>query len=347
MFGNSLKKILMLPAVFCGVWLVLHYLLPLAFPFLLGGVLALLAEPAVAFLHNRLHLHRTPASILGVLGAIGLVSSLLLLLISLAVRELGMLAGALPDMESTFLRGLTGIQDFLLNLTDHTPDGIRPLLSRSVLNLFSSGTSFLEQATRSLPGMLTGFVSYMSDGVLGIGTGVLSAFMISARLPALKGLIAARLPERWRTGVLPTLRCLKQSLSGWLKAQLRLSGLTWGIVTAGLLFLNIPFSPLWAMLIALVDAVPVLGTGTVLIPWALAKLLQHAPAEAAILIVTYLAAVFCRTVLEPRMVGKQLGLDPLLTLAALYAGYRIWGIGGMILAPLLAVTAAQLAGEAE
>ena len=140
MSGNSAKKFWMLPAVFCGVWLILRFLLPLVFPFLLGAALALLAEPAVAFLHRKLGIKRGFASALGVLCAIVLLISLFLLLISLMVKELGLLAGALPDMESTLLGWLTGMQDFLLSITDLTPDGIRPLLNRSVLNLFSSGT---------------------------------------------------------------------------------------------------------------------------------------------------------------------------------------------------------------
>lgn len=345
--GNSAKKFWMLPAVFCGVWLILRFLLPLVFPFLLGAALALLAEPAVAFLHRKLGIKRGFASALGVLCAIVLLISLFLLLISLMVKELGILAGALPDMESTLLGWMTGMQDLLLSITDLTPDGIRPLLNRSVLNLFSSGTNLLEQAVQKLPTLLSGLLAYLSNGILGIGTGLLSAFMISARLPELKDRIARKLPARWRKKLLPTLRCLRQSIFGWLKAQVRLSALTWCIVTAGLLFLRIPFAPLWALLIALVDAIPVLGTGTILIPWALAKLLQRATSDAVILAATYAASVLSRSLLEPRMVGKQLGLDPLMTLIALYAGYRIWGIGGIILAPLLAVTATELAGQSE
>lgn len=347
MSGNSTKKYWMLPVVFCGVWLALRFLLPLAFPFLLGALLALLAEPAVGFLHGRFGIRRGFASVLGVSGAIVLLASLFFLLVSLTIRELGLLARALPDMESTLLQGMTGMQDLLLSVTDRAPEGIRPLLNRSVLDLFSSGTGLLERAVQKLPTVLSGLLAYLSNGLLGIGTGLLSAFMISARLPGLKERIARRLPARWRKKLLPALRCLRQSLSGWLKAQARLSALTWCIVTAGLLFLRIPFAPLWALLIALVDAIPVLGTGTVLIPWALAKLLLRAPGEAAILAVTYGACLLSRSLLEPRMVGRQLGLDPLVTLIALYAGYRIWGIGGMILAPLLAVTATELAGQSE
>ena len=94
---------------------------------------------------------------------------------------------------------------------------------------------------------------------------------------------------------------------------------------------------------ALVDAAPLLGTGTILIPWSVVSLQQGSHIRAVGLLGIYAVAALTRSALEPRFVGKQLGIDPLLTLIALYAGYRIWGISGMILSPLIAVTAVQLA----
>jgi predicted PurR-regulated permease PerM len=114
------------------------------------------------------------------------------------------------------------------------------------------------------------------------------------------------------------------------------------ILLVGFLLLKIPFAPLWAALIALVDAVPLLGTGTVLIPWALVCFLQKNTARALGLLGIYTVALVSRSTMEPRLVGKQLGLDPLLTLFSLYAGFKLWGVAGMILSPVLAVAAGQL-----
>ena len=96
------------------------------------------------------------------------------------------------------------------------------------------------------------------------------------------------------------------------------------------------------MAVSLIDSLPVLGTGAVLLPWALICLLQQETARAIGLVGIYVVISITRSVLEPKFLGRQLGLDPLVTLFALYAGYKLWGIGGMLLAPLLAVTAIQL-----
>ena len=102
----------------------------------------------------------------------------------------------------------------------------------------------------------------------------------------------------------------------------------------------------WAVLVALVDAVPVLGTGTVLVPWALVELLQGQTLRGVGLLAVYGVALVSRTVLEPRLVGRHLGLDPLLTLVFLYVGYRFWGILGMIFAPMIAAAAKGIAETA-
>ena len=94
--------------------------------------------------------------------------------------------------------------------------------------------------------------------------------------------------------------------------------------------------------VSLVDALPVLGTGTVLVPWAVICFLQGEGARAIGLLGVYAVVTLSRSMLEPKLVGRHLGLDPLVTLMALYAGYRLWGVGGMIFAPLLAVTIMQV-----
>ena len=143
------------------------------------------------------------------------------------------------------------------------------------------------------------------------------------------------------SSVLDTL-CCASAAAGWLLAQCKLMGVAFLILFLGFLLLRIPFALLWALGVAAVDALPVLGTGTVLIPWALICFLRGDTPRAIGLLGIYATASLTRSALEPKLVGRHLGLDPLVTLMALYAGYKLWGIGGMILAPLLAVTATQI-----
>lgn len=340
---QTLRRALLLIGGFLGAWLCLKYLLPIFLPFLLGLLLALAAEPAVKAGTQLLKLPRWAATGLGVTLTLLLLITLIGVLGAAFVKELGVLAGRLPDVQNTVEATADRIRLFLENAASHAPQGLRPLVDRSVSRLFSSGTEFIEQATVQLPGAITGFLSRVPDGALGIGTGILSGFMFSARLPRLKQFVLCKLPEGVKTKLFPAFSRSKKALLGWLKAQLKLTGITYCIVALGLLLLGVPYWPLWAAAVALVDAVPVLGTGTVLLPWALVCLFQRQHFRSIGLLCIYGVSFLTRTVLEPRLVGRHLGLDPLVTLVFLYLGYRFWGIFGMLLAPMLvaAITAAQ------
>lgn len=338
-------KILIPVGIVLGTWLGLRYLMPIFLPFLLGALVALAAEPMVGLGVRRLKLPRWLSSGIGVSVTLILLFALLWLLGALAVRELGQLAGAIPDLSKSAQQGIALLQDWLVGIADRSPDGLRPLLTQLILELSGSGTVLFQQLAARVPGFLTSVLGKIPDSAVGLGTGILAGFMISARLPRLKEGLSQRMPPVWKEKYLPALARLRKALGGWLKAQAMLIGITYGIVTAGLFLLKIPYAPVWALLIAFVDAVPILGTGTVMIPWGIVSLLQGQSLQGLGLFVIYGIAAITRTVLEPRLVGKQLGLDPLLTLVFFYVGYRFWGILGMLLAPILATAAKSLTGN--
>ena len=338
-FPARLLRLLLLPAL---AVLFLRYGFPLVLPFLAGGVVALAAEPPVRFLCKTFTVKRSFAAFLGVTMTLVLLSALGLLLFSAAFHGLRWLAAIAPELLETARQGMTSLQDRLLSLALRAPEGIRELLTKTVLGIFDSGDALYTQAAAALPGLAAGLLSHLTGGFLGFGAGILSAYLISARLPELKQRLRSLLPERWSSQYRPALRELRQAAAGWLKAQTRLMGLTFGILLAGFLLLQIRFAPIWAALIALVDAVPMLGTGMILVPWSIVSFLQQDPARAVGLLVIFAAATLARSALEPRMVGKQLGLDPLVTLISLYLGYQLLGIPGLLTAPLLAVVTLRL-----
>ena len=327
------------------LWLFIEYLLPIALPFLLGSLLAFAAEPGVALINKRLKLPRWLSSAVSVSVTLLLTLTLLVLLGSLAIRELSTLTQALPNLWQTAEQGLQRLQDLLFQLISGTPERIRPTLEQSVMNLFGNQTAMMSRLVSKLPSVASRLLYRFPDGALTIGTALISSYMISARLPKIKRYVQVHLPEPLRNHYLPALGRIKTAVFGWLKAQLKLSAVCFCILTVGFLILRIPYAPVWALLISLVDALPLLGTGAVLLPWALICFLQTNYLLCLGLIGLYAAAALSRTVLEPRLVGKQLGLDPLVTLAALYVGYRFWGILGMLLAPLLAVIVGEFAAN--
>lgn len=317
---------------FLGAWLFARYLLPLLVPFGCGLLLALAAEPAVKAGTKILKLPRWAASGLGVTFTLTFLTVLVGILGAALVRELGVLAGKLPEVAETARQSVDTLHNFLENAASHAPAGVRNLAERSVDRLFSPVV--VEQVSGRVPGVITGFLGKIPKGFLTVGTGILSGFLISVRLPRLKKALRQHLPGQVR--ILSALKQIRAALSGWMKAQLKLMAITFAILLAGFLLLRIPNAVLWAVIVAVVDAVPILGTGTVLVPWALVSLLQGRQLLTIGLLVIYGCTFITRTALEPKFVGKGLNMDPLLTLLFLYIGFQFWGILGLIFTPIVA-----------
>ena len=321
------------------LWLAGKFLLPFLFPFLLGTGLALAAEPVVGLGSRRLKLPRGLAAGLGVTVTLLFLVGIVLFLGALLLREAGSFASQIPQVAQQSARVL---EDYLTDLSAKAPEPVGPMLTSSIHRFFQNSSALTDRAVQKAPGLLTGFLGKASGSAVSLGTGVLSGYFISARLPKLRERFQNQAPDLWKEKLQPTLRHLKNSLGKWLVAQGKLMAVTYGIVTIGLLLLGIPYAFAWAVLVAAVDAIPLLGTGTVLLPWALTKLLQGDPMIAAGMAAIYLVAVITRTALEPRFYGRHLGLDPLVMLIFLYFGYRLWGFWGIVISPLLAATTKAL-----
>lgn len=328
--------------VFVGIWLGIRYLLPILTPFLLGLGLALLVEPVVRLLHRRFRFPRAAASAVSLMAGLVMIFGIVWILGAAVYRELTVFAGNLPSYFERIGGTFTAIRDQALSLASRAPEGLSLTLKNWLTDLFADGSGLLERAASTVLGMAGNIVGGLPGGALMVGTAVISSFMFSAQLPNLKERVKGKMTAQWLRKTLETLQKIKCAVTGWLKAQVKLSGVTLLIVGAGLMLLGVEHVIFWAVIIALVDAVPMLGTGTVLIPWCLLAFVQGDSVRGIGLLGIYVTAMMTRSVLEPKLLGGQLGMNPLLTLLALYAGYRLWGVLGMIFAPVLTVTVKQL-----
>ncbi len=222
-------------------------------------------------------------------------------------------------------------------------------LFTTVLATYFTSAGLLEQGIAlpnrfydALAGAVTGLASALPAAALFLFTTVLATYFTSAGRPALLDGLRRRLPPPWRTRLGRVAGGLREALGGWLKAQGLLMLITFGELAAGFLLLRVELSLLLAGLVALVDALPVFGTGTVLLPWAVLALLGGDVRMSVGLLVLYSVISLVRSLLEPRLVGARVGLPPLAALVCMYVGFQALGVLGMLLAPLAAVLARQL-----
>ena len=255
-------------AAAAGVWLFAAVILPMFAPFFIGLLAAAFAERPVRALAAK-RLPRRVASFLCVLAVFALAGGALFLLCRVFCREATDFLRRIPSLCQQLAPALARLQDRLYALVEKLPDGIGTGLRSGIRQLFESGGTLGATLYARLFTFASGLLSRAPGLVLFVITSVLSGFFASGELPALRAAYEKRIPAAWRAKCGAMVSHLRRTLGHWLRAQLQLMGITFLVLTAGLLLLGADYPLLAAVLIAFIDALPVFGTGTVLIPWGL------------------------------------------------------------------------------
>ena len=329
---------LLLWALCGGIFLVcVRYLLPWMLPFLIALGLAALLEPAVRLLTDRARLPRAAAA-----GACTLL--LLAALVTLTVwgaaeaaGELVELTGRLPELLGSVLDGLESLESRVMRYIGSAPVPVREYLGEALDSLEGQLAAIPAALSGRLPGLISAAVEKTPLVLLFAVTAGLGTYFVSASYPAVKSFALRQIPEKFRDSVRAVRGDLSGTLGRWLRAQGLLMAVTFAVLSLGFLLLRIGYPLLVAAVTAVIDALPILGTGTVLIPWALYCFLTGSYARGAGLALCYAAATVLRSTLQAKLIGDQLGLHPIVSLFSIYLGFRVCGVLGMLLFPLAAV----------
>ncbi len=324
------------------VWAALQYLLPWLLPFLIAAAAAAAMEPAVRFLQRRFRLRRGFSALVLTLFLLFLLGGLLSLLGATLRNE----AYALLEQAPVLLDAAPAALDALLARAERYSAACPPWLRESVETSFAryaaEAGDLLGNLVDRLLASLAASAAALPRLLFAAATTVLAIYFTSSSWPQLCQFARRALPDGARRNARVFRSGMTRSLERWLRAELTLCAVTFSELLAGFLLLRQPYALLLAFLITLVDALSVFGTGTVLIPWAVAEaLFQNVPKSVA-LASLYLLTLLVRNVLEPRLLGAQAGLPPIASLLAMYLGFCVCGVAGMVLFPFLLLLAAQL-----
>lgn len=316
--------------------------LGLLWPFWVGLWAAWVLERPVEALERRLGCPRSAASGLAVVFFVGAAAALLAVLCAAAVQELSALVQAWPEASRWFSQTgarLTRQVDSMLSslprqVQDTARAGIRTAtrqLEQDLPDLAADAAGAAGRWAQCLPGAAASLLVFL-----------LATWMLSARLPALRAWARRRLrgtPGALASGIRGAMGA---AFGGYLRAQLILAGGVFVILCAGLALMGQDYALLISAALALVDAVPLLGAGLALVPWAAVELLLGRVGAGAGLLALWGAVTLLRQLLEPRLLGRSAGLDPLSALAGIYLGMRTMGVAGMILGPVLVLALVHL-----
>lgn len=342
--------------VLMGGWILLSRGLPLVAPFLLAWGLALAIVPLAEKMsaHTRMPRRLCAAAILTL--ALLLAGLLLTLAVNRLFVELQRLVewlggdggvriaaafGAVRDR----LRGLgerLPLFDFLWE--DEAVDGVWGRIDEIASDVVAETVSGL---SGMIPTWVAGLIRGLPALALFFGAWVIASYYFCLDLRAIHAAMSVLVPSAWRERLPDLKRRAAGTALRWLRAYMLLLGLTFCELLIGFSILRLDYIFLLAAGIAVLDLLPVFGVGTVLIPWAVVLFVSGNYSLGLGILVLYGVVTVVRQVAEPRIVGGSIGLHPLLTLAAMYVGFKLFGLAGMLLSPAAALAIGVLVGGEE
>ena len=337
------KNKLIYLCVFAGfVFLFFKYAVGMLLPFLAAYAFSMIIEPVIVKCAEKARLPKKLCAV----ALVTVVIAFLFFIMACGVYRLFREATELlSSSENTFvelsslleavrqplegLYGRLGGEDFY---------SFEKAISAFENKIFESLSSFVAKAVSSI-------ISKTPAILVGISIGVVSCYYFSMDGTVICDKIKKALPQKYRGNVMRIASIGGIAFKKYVKAYVLIGVITFFELAIGLSVLRIRYSFLIALGIALIDIVPILGSGTVIIPWAVVMLMSENSSLGFGLLILYGVITILRQIIEPHIVGNTIGIHPVLTLFSMYAGLRLFGIGGMILAPSVAFIILESAKE--
>ncbi|MBQ5777916.1 MAG: sporulation integral membrane protein YtvI [Oscillospiraceae bacterium] len=318
-----------------AVWLVFKYALPWLAPFIVAFILSRIIEYPVSFFEKKLRFPRPLASLIFTLLIYGVIGTLLYFASSKLVRALVMLFEKLRTLDIDLL--VEELNSMFTNILGRFPLGIQDFIYTNIGTWLSELVSALRNLISPIVSYTANIASVLPSILIFVIAAIASTYFLSSDYKTIKSKISEIASDRWKYRYRRTRDQLSDTLLCYLRAVLVLVCITFVELTIGLSVLGVENSILIAAIIAIIDALPVLGTGWIIMPWAIVALCMGNYLIAIGLAVIYAVVTIVRNLIEPKIVGEHIGLHPLATLLSIYIGLKIFGIIGMFTPILVAL----------
>lgn len=329
---KALTNLAVALAIFLLVILLLPRLLIFFSPFVVGWVVALIASPLVRFLEEKVKIKRKAGSAFVIIVVIGLVVLVLYLVGVKLVQEIMSLIDSLPDIWLGLESEFSEIGNNLNVVYSRLPDNVQASISDMIQSVGTYlGEIFGQMSSPTIEGV-GNFAKQVPSMIIALIMALLSAYFFVAERESINEWFRRHMPASVQTNYRILRHSLVNAVGGYLKAQLRIEIWMYLLLVIGLTILQVNYALLIALGIAFMDILPFFGTGTIMVPWAIIKILSSDYKMAVGLLIIWGVGQLVRQVIQPKIVGDSLGMPPLPTLILLYVGYRLSGVIGMIIA---------------
>lgn len=320
--------------------------IPLLYPFLYGLIIALIINKPVHVLENKTRLPRWLSVAIVLLFFILLIFGSFTLVVTQVVIEITHLIAVLPThiedaahyikvfiTREIIANFYANVQDYYSALDENYQVRIEEYIGVGLTKIARAGTFFINTLLQGLQTFLTSLPNAATVLVISL----LAAFFISKDFYRFQERLLSIMPLFIQQRLSTVTNDLKQALVGFLRAQLTLISITGAIVIVGLLILQVNYAFTIGIITGIVDLLPLLGTGFIFVPWIIYLFFKGNFDLVIGLSILYGVVVIQRQIMEPKIVADSIGLDPLITLIALFVGLQLFGVVGLILGPVAVV----------
>ena len=342
------------------VYFVFKYLLRLLMPFFLALVFAAVVRPISHYLsretryvknekgekvlvRRRVRMNRTLAGILSVV-VLFLVAGGILVLVGIRLGDTAAaLISSVPEFyENSVVPGFERIYARLLELAERMDPSVKEALAGAVPNLITSLGSTVTNLSARAVSWLTSIATRLPSILLNTMICLIATVFIAVDFDRIKNFIRRNLPERNLRIAVNVRNSFLEMVWQFLKSYFIIFCITTAEIALGLFLIRVERPLLIALIIAVLDAFPIVGSGLVLLPWAVTMLITGSYGRGLGLLAVYTWVAVFRQIIEPRIVGKHVGLRPLVTLICMYAGTKLFGGMGLFALPIMAAIIADL-----
>lgn len=339
MITDKQKKFLLRVAYYGTIaglsYLAMKYLLSPVMPFIFGFLFAWFLHKPAKWIGQKLHMHyRYPAFALATVWYVTLSVVVLLA----GVQIISALENFIPQIPTIYTSQVLPAVNNLFDQLEMAIQNYDPSVGAVVEKLSQELLSYLQSlistisvgAVKLLSSIVTGAPSF----ILRVIVMVVSTFFVSMDYEHIVEYLLNKLPQNKRKNLTETVDTGVRSIRTIIGAYGLIMCLSFVELSIGFLLLKIPYAIALALLIAVVDILPVLGTGLFLIPWAIIAAVMQNYSMAIGIALLYIFMLIVRNVVEPKLVGKQMGLHPLATLVSMFVGLNMFGIMGLFGFPI-------------
>ena len=301
-------------------------------PFVIGWFLSFVASPLVNWLEKRLKIVKKLGSAIIIILVLGGCVALGYFAVSSIWNEIASLIRNFPDMYAELEKGFGEIGDSLQGIFRILPESIQKGWDAIVSNLDKTMGDMIGSMSQPTVEAAGNVAKKIPSVLIAVIVTIVSAYFFIAEREEVIVWAKRIAPDPVVRRMTMVIDNLKYAVGGYFKAQMKIMVVVFAILLVGFMLVGIHFSILLAIAIAFLDFLPFFGTGTALIPWAAYKLLTGDYKMAIALLVIYAVTQIVRQLIQPKLVGDSMGLNPLFTLVLLYIGYKVGSVLGMIFA---------------